>query len=51
VRLTARGRRSAAECRRSVQAIELRWRRDLGDRSYDGLIEALELLTEPEEDS
>src|SRR6188508_3377704 len=47
VRLTAHGRRAAAECRRAVQALEQRTRRLLGDRSYDALREALELLSEP----
>jgi DNA-binding MarR family transcriptional regulator len=47
VRLTAHGRRAAAECRRAVQALEQRTRRSLGDRSYDALREALELLSEP----
>jgi DNA-binding MarR family transcriptional regulator len=47
VRLTASGRRAAAECRRAVQALEQRTRRLLGDRSYDGLRDALELLSEP----
>jgi DNA-binding MarR family transcriptional regulator len=47
VRLTAAGRRATAECRRAIQALEQRTRRQLGDRSYDALREALELLTEP----
>ncbi|HLB40057.1 MAG TPA: helix-turn-helix domain-containing protein [Actinomycetota bacterium] len=47
VRLTARGRRAAAECRRAVQALEQRTRRQLGDRSYDTLRESLETLSEP----
>jgi DNA-binding MarR family transcriptional regulator len=47
VRLTAHGRRASAECRRAVQALEQRTRRLLGDRSYDALREALELLSEP----
>jgi DNA-binding MarR family transcriptional regulator len=47
VRLTARGRRAAAECRRAVQGLEQRTRRQLGDRSYDVLREALEVLSEP----
>src|SRR3954454_15624304 len=37
VRLTAHGRRAAAECRRALQALEQRTRRLLGDRSYDAL--------------
>src|SRR4029078_10152766 len=47
VRLTPPGRRAAAECRRAIQALEQRTRRLLGDRSYDALREALELLSEP----
>jgi len=46
VRLTARGRRAAAECRRAVQGLEQRTRRQLGDRSYDAMREALEVLSE-----
>ena len=46
VRLTARGRTFAAECRRAVAAVEARARRSLGGRRYDGLREALELLLE-----
>jgi DNA-binding MarR family transcriptional regulator len=42
VRLTARGRRCAAEARRAVQAIETRVRRELGDRAYELLRESLE---------
>jgi DNA-binding MarR family transcriptional regulator len=49
VRLTAHGRRAAAECRRAIQALEQRTRRVLGDRAYDGLREALEILSEPSE--
>ncbi len=44
VRLTARGRRVAAEVRRAVQALEQRTRRDLGDRRYEALREALERI-------
>jgi hypothetical protein len=44
VRLTARGRRAAAECRRAVQSLDQRTKRRLGDRSYDSLLEALEQL-------
>ena len=47
VRLTARGRRAAAECRRAVQSVEQRTRRQLGDRRFDTLREALEELSEP----
>jgi DNA-binding MarR family transcriptional regulator len=50
VRLTARGRTCAAECRRAVAAIEARVRRSLGGRRHDGLREALELLLGPEEE-
>jgi DNA-binding MarR family transcriptional regulator len=46
VRLTARGRRAAAECRRAVQGLEQRIRRQLGDRRYDTLREVLEELSE-----
>lgn len=49
VRLTARGRRCAAECRRAVAAIEARTRRSLGDRRYEALREALEeIVASPE---
>jgi DNA-binding MarR family transcriptional regulator len=41
VRLTARGRSAAAECRRAVQATEAGVRRLLGDRRYETLREAL----------
>jgi DNA-binding MarR family transcriptional regulator len=41
VRLTARGRGCAAECRRAVQALESSVKRELGDRRYDSLREAL----------
>jgi DNA-binding MarR family transcriptional regulator len=44
VRLTARGRSAAAECRRAVQAVELRARRQLGDRRYEILRDALDEL-------
>ncbi|MGZ4149433.1 MAG: MarR family winged helix-turn-helix transcriptional regulator, partial [Actinomycetota bacterium] len=44
VRLTARGRGAATECRRAVQTVEQRTRRQLGDRSYDELRGALEVL-------
>ncbi|MGE5227094.1 MAG: MarR family winged helix-turn-helix transcriptional regulator [Planctomycetaceae bacterium] len=51
VRLTARGRGAATECRRAVQTIEQRAKRRLGDRAYDELREALEVLVgEGEED-
>ncbi len=41
VKLTARGRMVATECRRAVQALETRTRRALGERRYDGLRDAL----------
>jgi DNA-binding MarR family transcriptional regulator len=44
VRLTARGRTCAAECRRAVAAVEARMRRSVGGRRLDGLREALEQL-------
>jgi DNA-binding MarR family transcriptional regulator len=48
VRLTARGRTVAAECRRAVQALEVRTRRSLGDRRYEALREALDSIIEAE---
>jgi DNA-binding MarR family transcriptional regulator len=50
VRLTARGRSCAAECRRAVAAVEARARRTLGGRRHEGLRETLELLLETEEE-
>jgi DNA-binding MarR family transcriptional regulator len=50
VRLTARGRTCAAECRRAVAAIDARVRRSLGGRRHDGLREALEQLLGTEEE-
>jgi len=50
VRLTAHGRRAAAECRRAIQGLEQRTKRILGDRDYDALRDALEVLSEPSED-
>jgi hypothetical protein len=50
VRLTARGRTFAAECRRAVAAVEARTRRTLGGRRYEGLRETLDLLLETEEE-
>ncbi|MEP7059786.1 MAG: MarR family transcriptional regulator [Actinomycetota bacterium] len=41
VKLTARGRTVATECRRAVQSLETRTKRALGDRRYDGLRDAL----------
>jgi DNA-binding MarR family transcriptional regulator len=49
VRLTARGRRAAAECRRAVQALDQRTRRRLGE-SYDVLLEVLDELGAAPED-
>jgi DNA-binding MarR family transcriptional regulator len=46
VRLTAKGRRCAAEARRGAQAIEGRARRELGPRRYALVREALEELVE-----
>jgi DNA-binding MarR family transcriptional regulator len=51
VRLTARGRTLAAECRRAVAAIESRARRTLGGRRYEGLRETLDLLLESEDEA
>jgi DNA-binding MarR family transcriptional regulator len=42
VRLTAHGRRCAAESRRAAQALETQTRRLLGDRRYETLRETLE---------
>ncbi len=50
VRLTAHGRRAAAESTRAVQALETRTKRYLGDRRYETLREVLEDLTATEED-
>ncbi|HSD49472.1 MAG TPA: MarR family winged helix-turn-helix transcriptional regulator [Actinomycetota bacterium] len=44
VRLTARGRRFVAEARRASAAVEAGARRDLGDRRYETLRDALEEL-------
>jgi DNA-binding MarR family transcriptional regulator len=44
VKLTAHGRRAAAETRRTVQAIETRTRRTLGERRYEALREALDAI-------
>lgn len=49
VRLTARGRVAAAECRRGVQALDQRTRRRLGE-SYDVLLEVLDELGAPAEE-
>jgi DNA-binding MarR family transcriptional regulator len=50
VKLTARGRRAAAETRRTVQATEARTRRLLGDRRYEILREALDELVDASRD-
>lgn len=50
VRLTARGRTLAAECRRAVAAVEARTKRTLGGRRYESLRETLGLLLESEEE-
>jgi DNA-binding MarR family transcriptional regulator len=50
VRLTAHGRRCAAECRRAIVALEQRTRRELGDRRYEAFRDALELVVSGEED-
>lgn len=50
VRLTAHGRRAAAEARRAVQALETRTKRQLGDRRYDTLREVLEAIAFGEEE-
>lgn len=47
VRLTARGRRAAAEYRRAMTAIDQRTKRQLGD-AYDTMVEALEELAAAE---
>jgi DNA-binding MarR family transcriptional regulator len=41
VRLTSRGRTAATECRRAVQAVETRARRQVGDRAYAQLRDSL----------
>src|SRR5438552_14564732 len=48
VRLTASGRRAAAECRRALQSVEQRTRRQPGARRYDTLRESLQELAEAE---
>jgi DNA-binding MarR family transcriptional regulator len=50
VKLTARGRRAAAEARRAALALEVRTKRLLGDRRYETTREALEALTSPDGD-
>ncbi len=49
VRLTARGRRYVAEARREMAALEGRARRDLGERRFEALRSALNLLVGEEE--
>jgi DNA-binding MarR family transcriptional regulator len=44
VRLTARGSRCAGDCRRAVQALESRTRRELGAQRFDALRDALDRL-------
>ncbi len=46
VKLTAHGRRCAAESRRAAQALETQTRRLLGDRRYETLRETLEEVAE-----
>lgn len=50
VRLTARGRTCAAECRRAVAAVDARARRTLGGRRHDVLRETLEMLLGSEDE-
>jgi DNA-binding MarR family transcriptional regulator len=49
VRLTARGLRHRAAARKSIQAVEGRVKRWLGDRRYEGLRITLSELTQAEE--
>ena len=49
VRLTAKGLRHRAASRKSIQAVEARWRRWLGDRRHDGLRTTLAELVAAEE--
>ena len=46
VRLTARGRRFVSEARRATAAVEALARRELGDRRYETLRDALETLVD-----
>ncbi len=48
VRLTAKGRRYVAEGRRVLTAVEAHARRELGDRRYETLRDALEQLVDLE---
>ena len=50
VKLTARGRRAAAEARRAAAALEVRTKRSLGDRHYEAIRESLQTLTSSEGD-
>jgi DNA-binding MarR family transcriptional regulator len=50
VRLTARGRTCAAECRRAVAAVDARARRTLGGRRVDVLRETLQMLLGSEDE-
>jgi DNA-binding MarR family transcriptional regulator len=51
VKLTARGRQCAAECRRAVAALDGRLRREFGDRRYDAMLEVLDALVSGEDDN
>jgi DNA-binding MarR family transcriptional regulator len=48
VRLTAHGRRAAAESRRAEQWLQQRTRRRLGERAYEGFRRSLEILATSE---
>lgn len=50
VKLTARGRSAAAECRRAVLAVEKQAIAIVGERRYGGLRESLEMLSAPDQD-
>jgi len=49
VRLTAKGLRHRAEARRAMAAVEVRAKRQLGDRRYEALRAFLAQLSAPEE--
>src|SRR6266487_1817532 len=51
VKLTARGRQCAAECRRAVQALDGQLRREFGDRRYDAVLEVLDGLVSGDDDA
>ena len=51
VKLTARGRQCAAECRRAVQALDGQLRRAFGDRRFDVVLEVLEGLASGDDDA